>query len=81
MRLFLAMDYTVNLVSGYSCRSGWRKKAALEDKSKSDEDSPIGRIVTIFGQPLLNEHRVFLHNSVAYREVQQNLTQVGRKAA
>ena len=70
MKLFLAMDYTVNLISGYSCRSGWRKK--IEDKS---EDSPMGSIVTIFGHPLLREERVFLHNSSACRVVQQDLTQ------
>ena len=74
MRIFLAMDYAVNLISGYSCRSGWQK--ALEDNSKGDEgDSPVGRIVTIFGHPLLNEHRVFLHNGVANRVVLQNWTQ------
>ena len=36
MRLFLAVDHAVNLVSGYSYRYGWRKKktaAALEDMS------------------------------------------------
>ena len=35
----------------------------------------FGRIVTIFGHPLLNEQRVFLHNGVADRVVHQNLTQ------
>ena len=72
VRLFLAVDYAVNLVSGYSYRNGWRKKiAALEDKSNKS----FGRIVTIFGHPLLNEQRVFLHTGVANRVVHQNLTQ------
>ena len=66
------MDYAVNLISGYSCRSGWRRKK-IEDKSK--DSPPMGSIVTIFGHPLLNEERVFLHNSAACRVVQQDLTQ------
>ena len=69
VRLFLAMDYTVNLLSGYSCRSGWKRAAAIEDKR--DGDAPIGRVVTTFGHPLLDENRVFLHNSVACRLVRQ----------
>ena len=74
VRLFLAVDYAVNLVSGYSYRNGWRKKktaAALEDKSNKS----FGRIVTIFGHPLLDEQRVFLHTAEANRVVHQNLTQ------
>ena len=74
VRLFLAVDYTVGLVSGYSCRGGWKRRpAAIEDK-RGGEDAPVGRIVTTFGHPLLDENRVFLHNSVACRLVRQDVT-------
>jgi hypothetical protein len=55
VRLFLGLDYAVNIISGYSYRTGWH-----------DSKENNGRVVTTFGHPLLNEARFYIYYCSAH---------------